>query len=54
MVLTQLHLNPDGTVVGQLKVIIHDTDGGTTEMTPVSTHWDSLTLTSLTMVTRIC
>ena len=24
----------DGTVVGQLKIIIHDTDGGTTEMTP--------------------
>ena len=24
----------DGTVVGQLKIIIHDTDGGATEMTP--------------------
>ena len=24
----------DGTVVGQLKIIIHDMDGGTTEMTP--------------------
>ena len=24
----------DGTVVVQLKIIIHDTDGGTTEMTP--------------------
>ena len=24
----------DGTVVGQLKIIIRDTDGGTTEMTP--------------------
>ena len=24
----------DGTVVGQLTIIIHDTDGGTTEMTP--------------------
>ena len=24
----------DGTVVGQIKVIIHDTDGGSTEMTP--------------------
>ena len=24
----------DGTVVGQLKINIHDTDGGTTEMTP--------------------
>ena len=24
----------DGTVVGQLKIIIHVTDGGTTEMTP--------------------
>ena len=24
----------DGTVVGQLKIIIHDTEGGTTEMTP--------------------
>ena len=24
----------DGTVVGQLKIIVHDTDGGSTEMTP--------------------
>ena len=24
----------DGTVIGQLKVIVHDTDGGTTETTP--------------------
>ena len=24
----------DGTVVGQLKIIVHDTDGGATEMTP--------------------
>ena len=24
----------DGTVVGQLKIIVHDTDGGTTELTP--------------------
>ena len=24
----------DGTVVGQIKIIVHDTDGGTTEMTP--------------------
>ena len=24
----------DGTVVGQLKIIFHDTDGGATEMTP--------------------
>ena len=24
----------DGTVIGQLKIIVHDTDGGTTEMTP--------------------
>ena len=24
----------DGTVIGQLKIIIHDTDGGATEMTP--------------------
>ena len=24
----------DGTVIGQLKIIIHDTDGGSTEMTP--------------------
>ena len=25
---------PDGTVIGQIKIIIHDTDGGSTEMTP--------------------
>ncbi len=24
----------DGTVVGQLKIIVHDTDGGSTELTP--------------------
>ena len=24
----------DGTVIGQIKIIIHDTDGGSTEMTP--------------------
>ena len=24
----------DGTVIGQIKVIIHDTDGGTSQMTP--------------------
>tara|TARA_B100000780_G_C21114709_1_gene450881 strand:- start:1830 stop:2306 length:477 start_codon:yes stop_codon:yes gene_type:complete len=24
----------DGTVVGQIKIIVHDTDGGTSEMTP--------------------
>ena len=26
----------DGTVVGQLKIIVHDTDGGSTEMTPAA------------------
>jgi len=24
----------DGTVIGQIKIILHDTDGGNTEMTP--------------------
>ena len=24
----------DGTVIGQIKIIVHDTDGGSTEMTP--------------------
>ena len=24
----------DGTVVGQIKIIVHDTDGGSTETTP--------------------
>ena len=26
----------NGTVVGQIKIIVHDTDGGSTEMTPAS------------------
>ena len=26
----------DGTVVGQIKIIVHDTDGGSTEMTPAT------------------
>ena len=30
----------DGTVTGQIKIIVHDTDGGTSEMTPTdSTGW---------------
>ena len=26
----------DGTVVGQIKIIVHDTDGGSTELTPAT------------------
>ena len=26
----------NGTVVGQIKIIVHDTDGGSTEMTPAT------------------